>query len=404
MPTISFTVRSLDALEPPTSGQVDYWDPSVPGFGLRISNTGLKTWIAYYRINGRKRRYKIETYTRMPLSDARTRAKQIFAEVAKGIDPAAVKQSERKAETFGDLAHLYLELHAKENKKSWKEDERILNKEVLPQWGTSKASAISRRDVIHLLDLTVKRGAKVHANRVLALVRKIFNFGISRDIVVMNPCQAVTRPTKEHARDRVLTADEIRSFWNALESEDMDIQGIFKLYLLTSQRGAEVRSIAKSEIDMETGWWTIPDTKTKNGLQHRVFLSVQAQEIVRAQKARHPDSPWLFPTSRANRETTKTPHINNIQKAIQRLQLKTKIEFVGHDLRRTAASNMTGMGIPRLVVSKILNHVETGVTKVYDRHSYDAEKREALQRWADHLFEILSGSTEAKVIQMAKAV
>ena len=148
-------------------------------------------------------------------------------------------------------------------------------------------------------------------------------------------------------------------------------------------------SMEWDEVDTETGWWTIPAGKTKNGLSHRVPLNSAALTIIREMKAATGDdscSKFVFPSPRGD------THIRNPQKALERIQEATEIDFVGHDFRRTAASLMTGMGIQRLTVKKILNHVERDITAVYDRHSYDMEKREALEAWAKRLMLIVSES------------
>src|SRR5206468_7260090 len=143
-----------------------------------------------------------------------------LADLEQGIDPGAavVRQhrADRAAPTVGDLANEYLERWAKPRKRSWKEDERILDKDVLPLWRWSKAKDITRGDVIALLDRIVDRGAPIAANRTLAVVRRMFNFALSRDLVSANPCAQVKPPGKEHQRDRVLSADELRILWNGL--------------------------------------------------------------------------------------------------------------------------------------------------------------------------------------------
>ena len=154
------------------------------------------------------------------------------------------------------------------------------------------------------------------------------------------------------------------------------------------------------EIDTETGWWTIPGDKTKNGLSHRVPLTKPALAIIREMKlvvGEDDYSQFVFPSPKGD------AHISNPQKALERIQKATKIDFVGHDFRRTAASMMTGMGIPRLTVKKILNHVEREITAVYDRHSYDAEKREALEAWAERLMKIVSESPVAQQVGASSA-
>ena len=157
--------------------------------------------------------------------------------------------------------------------------------------------------------------------------------------------------------------------------------------------------MARAEIDKGTAWWTIPAEKAKNGLSHRVPLSPLAVSILKEAEAEAGELPWMFPGRRKGR------HLEQLVQAAHRIRDRSKVNFTPHDLRRTAASHMTGMGISRLTVSKILNHAEKGVTATYDRHSYDAEKRLALDAWATRLEEILIGrqAGESKIIQLRPA-
>jgi integrase len=158
----------------------------------------------------------------------------------------------------------------------------------------------------------------------------------------------------------------------------------FKLRLLTAQRGAEILAMRWDQI--VDAWWTIPAEVAKNGLAHRVPLSPQVLSLLDELRPLGNGSDWVFPGAAGHQ------HRVAIHKAHNRIRSRCKVDFVPHDLRRTAASYMTGMGISRLVVSKLLNHVESGVTAVYDRYSYDREKRAALVAWADHLDQIITGS------------
>jgi integrase len=169
----------------------------------------------------------------------------------------------------------------------------------------------------------------------------------------------------------------------------------FKLSLLTAQRGGEVRAMRWVDVDLETRWWTIPAEVAKNGLAHRVPLSHAAHELLLPLQATAA-SPWVFPSPRL-------PHrpVKNVHTPAGRLEAQSGVAFVPHDLRRTAASHMTSMGIPRLVVAKILNHSEPGVTRVYDRHSYDAEKRQALEAWGRKVLALVTGES-GKVIPLQR--
>jgi len=406
MPSIKFTAAKIKFVEGVRGKQVDYFDKSLSGFFLRVSQDGKKSFGVMYRKGGRLRRMKLGTYPLLSLGKARQEAAKALRNAELGLDPAAEKQEDRRAPTFGQIASEYLERHAKVRKKSWKEDKRVIDKELLPEFAGRQAKDITRRDVRTFLERK-STTAPIGANRVRALLRKIFNWAIAADIVEINPVHLVPAPGKEHQRDRVLTEEEVKRIWNAIEADSKNSDkkhmkvkmlsaGIMKLRLLTAQRGAEVMSMEWDELEMERGWWTIPGEKTKNGLSHRVPLTAPALTIVREMRSAVGDrqSRFVFPSPKGG------THISNPQKPLVRIQKATEIDFVAHDFRRTAASMMTSMGIPRLTVKKILNHVESDITAVYDRHSYDAEKREALEAWAKRLMKIVS---EAPVAQQVGA-
>ena len=152
-------VRSLAANE----RQVDYWCDSVKGFGLRVSPGGRKAFIVRYRVAGRRRRMSLGGYPAVSLAGARRRAKQVLGEVAGGQDPAQARHDARHADTFGDLAQLYLDKHARVKKRSWREDLRIVESELFPPWRVRCAQEIRRRDVRELLEAIAERPAPIMA-------------------------------------------------------------------------------------------------------------------------------------------------------------------------------------------------------------------------------------------------
>jgi integrase len=377
--------------------QVDYFDKDQPGLGLRIGKTSKKTWFVMYRVKGQKTKRRLtlkKKYPQLSLKNARIKARAILTKADQGEDPAGKKQERKKAPTFKDLSNEYLEKYAI-HKKSVYEDQRIIKKDLIPTWGHWKARGIKRRDVLRLLDRIVDRGASIQANRTLALIRKIYNWGISKDLVENNPCLQVKMPGQEHQRDRVFSEKEIKALWGAFEQVGPTMEPFFKLHLVTAQRGGEVMTMQWRDIDLETAWWTIPAEHSKNGLAHRVPLSKLALDILKQMEGISGAGKWIFPSP-----VKKCGHIKNVQKTALRIREYSGVsDFKPHDLRRTAASLMTGAGISRLTVSKILNHVEQGVTRVYDRYSYDKEKRIALDKWSRRLEQILTGK-KAKVVSI----
>lgn len=396
-----FTDRYVKSMQPRDRR---YEELEGLGFGVRVQPTGTKSFFYVYQFQGKNRRLTLGTYPDVTLAEARGKHAEARKKFEQGLDPAAedqqAKTEHRAAPTVAELAGEYLEKWAKPRKRSWQEDERILNKDVIPVWGQRKAKDITRRDVVTLLDGIVERGAPIVANRTLALVRRMFNFAMERSIIDASPCAAVRAPAPENQRDRVLTEDEIKALWGNLDKASMSegTRLVLMLQLLTAQRCGEVVGAAWAEFDISAGWWTITAEQAKNKLAHRVPLSSQALTLLERVKECSGESPWLFPSPRGDDHMDETA----IGHAVRRnLEVLGTGPFVPHDLRRTVASGMTGwLGINRLIVSKLLNHVERGITAVYDRASYDREKREALEAWGRRVEEIVTGHTMSNVIPM----
>ena len=217
---MKFTDRSIAALKPKVE-RYEVWEAGRTGLGVRVSPKGRKSWVYMYRFDGKARRMGFGVYPMISLASARVEHATAKELLTRGTDPGAQqvdrKRAERGAETVNDIAEEYLEKWARPRKRSAGEDERILRKDVLPAWGTRKATAIRRRDVILLLDKIVERGAPIGANRTLGVVRRMFNFAISRDLLDTTPVAMVKPPAKENQRERVLSPEEIRVFWKGLD-------------------------------------------------------------------------------------------------------------------------------------------------------------------------------------------
>lgn len=383
------TTKAIEKIKP-RAAAFYISDGKVPGLQLRIAPDGSRTWSVRYRIGGKQRRLTLGDAKAIPLADdddknnlsARTRARKVLVQASDGVDPAELKQAaereRREADTFEQLAEEFIAKHAKKKKRSWKEDQRILNADILPFWKHRLARDITRRDIRERVEAVAER-APIMANRVVALISKIFTFAMDRDIVQTSPAVKTTRPGVEKKRDRVLTHDEIRTFWAETEALDAPMRAFFRLRLMTAQRAVEVSTVRWEDVDLDRGWWTIPATVAKNKLSHRVPLSQPVIEIL-TELPRTEHTKYVLDGARGKRQQAEAAATFTIR------------DFRGHDLRRTAASLMAGSGTPRLVISKVLNHVETGVTAVYDRHSYDNEKRTALDQWA----RVLTGILEQK--------
>jgi integrase len=377
MPTLKLTTRQIDTIKP-TTKRTEYIDEKVPGLALRVMPTGAKSWTVRYRHRGRLRRLTLGSAGVISLAQARDRVRDLMHDASKGADPATEKQLGRRAETIGDLADLYLEKWAKPRKRSWKADDNLLRKKVLPRWQHRAIADITRQDVRALVEEVAESGAPIVANRVAALLSKMFAFALDRDLVQASPAVRIPRPGQEKARDRVLTEDELRMLWKSFDALEPSMAAFYKLRLLTIQRGGEVASMRWQDVDLTTGWWTIPAGMSKNKLAHRVPLGPSVLSLLKMlERTALKDAVFVIAGARGKRQQAEAAATFTVP------------DFRGHDLRRTGASFMASGGISRLTISKILNHKETSVTAVYDRHSYDAEKAAALAWWDIRLKAIL---------------
>ncbi len=416
MPSIKMSALWLARVSCPESGRAEYSDQQQQGLVLRVGATS-KTWFCVYRVEGSRklRRIKLGRYPALKLADARKKAKDTIVQAEKGKDPGAEKQNKRKEDlltpTFNTLAEIYLTRYAEKKKKprSIAEDKRILRKDLLPAWGTMKANSIKRSHVISLIDEVSDRGPVI-ANRTLALASKIFNVGFERELVDVNPCYRIQKPGKESSRSRVLTQSEIKAVWYVFNHLTPKMQFLMKLRILTAQRGAEICSMSWNDINLNDKVWTIPSDFTKNKKPHRVPLTNQALSVLSEVKTflnndnerlikrgKQPiNSDWVFPSTHGSANG----YIANVQKAAQTIQKESQVpDFRLHDLRRTAASTMAEMGISEFDIGKVLNHTNDSVTAVYNRHQYDAEKRRALEKWANRLDKITEGKT-TKIVNL----
>jgi integrase len=405
----------------------DIRDGELRGLVLSVLPSGLRQWCVRYRTQGKQRRLVLGSYPGMGIAAARKAARRAMSDLDGGRDLVAERNQARavKTDTIEALTKEYLVLHAWKQKRSAASDERMLKVYVLPYWKTRSVREITRRDVRALIERLAQR-APIMANRVLELVRKMFNFGIGRDWLDGNPASRIEKPGIEKARDRVLTDDEIRKLWNLLShfpaSEHKQAPGrkrargsgdgpfcpispvlaaVQKLRLVTAQRGGEVLRLRWSDLDLVTGWWTIPAGDSKNGQPHRVPLSRLAIKIIEGQR-REQDlgTPETSPTHDnvfTGREGALV--VDRAKKASAALSRVLGFEFWSHDLRRTAATRMAAAGVPRDHIARVLSHVEGGPksTRIYDRYDYDREKRFALETWSRMLARILSGEARDSV-------
>ena len=417
------TDRSIEALKP-KAARYGVWDEARKGFGIRITPRGVKSFVWVYHFDGRARRLTFGIYPRLSLADAGVKLAEAKNLLAKGIDPGtravAEREAERHAETVAELVEAYLDRYARARKRSAFEDERVLRKDVLPHWGRRKAKDITRRDIVRLLNEVVDRGAPIQANRTLTILRRMFRFAIGQAIVEISPCDQVEAPSAENQRDRVLSDDEIRLFWNTLDTASMEpnARRALRLMLVTGQRKGEVIGIHQREVDPIKALWLLPAERSKNGREHLIPLSGPALQILTERPAN--EAGYLFPSSLTGQPyrgqsidhatrylfaARKTRATKRRPRPAAPPPLAGKMEpFTPHDIRRSVATRMRELGISRADVKMVLNHVQGDVTARYDRYDGFAEKKRALDLWAKRLMQIVAGEQPTdNVVELARA-
>lgn len=382
----SLTDRAVRGLETDRDQQT-WWDKKLPGFGVRVSGkTGRKSFVVRYRANGTRRRMTLGTYPRTSLADARGEAREVLAAAESGEDPAAEEISPGEEPTgFKAVAERHLEaaVGSRFREERAEEIRRSFEKDVYPAVGDVPVDQLSRRDVAAILEQVVARGAPVQANRLKSMMSGVFEYAFQHELADANPARALRRPATETGRDRVLTPEEIKALWAALEADDSPLHvAVVKLRLLTGQRGREIRYMSHRDLHGDT--WTIPADVHKADKRHTVPLTGPALDVLAAVEPRSRGERWVFPSSHRDGPIARPSNL------MVRLRERLSFDFQFRDLRRTVATRMADdLQVPRLHIAKVLGHEVPGVTGVYDRASYEAEKRAALERWADRLEEIV---------------
>jgi integrase len=394
---MKLTQASVKALSLP-SGLLDklFFDDELPGFGFRIRDGGKRTWIAQYRLGKKQRRVTIGTVANTTAEEARKRAKDILSKVHLGADPQLEKAEARvqAASTVQSAVERYLDDRATRLKpRSLTEVQRHLRKHFAALSEVPLAK-VTRADVAAEL-VKIKQNAPFAANRARAALSSFYSWAMGEGLVDRNPVIGTNKATNEIARDRVLSTLELSAIWQ--EAGGGDYAAIVKLLVLTGQRREEVGGMLWSEVDLDGSIWRIRADRTKNGLPHDLPLSEPAVAILRECRNRQrrdlvfgdgvgPFQGWSNAKSALDKRV-----LARLRKKDKKAQLTP---WRLHDIRRTVATRLGDVGVLPHVVEAILNHVsghKAGVAGVYNRATYAAEKRKALDLWAVHIAEVATG-------------
>jgi len=399
---MKLTKDAVTALSLPP-GKTDHfeWDEALPGFAVRLRGK-TKTWVVQFRVGAQQRRESLGDVRKVTLEDARKIARQRFAQVELGVDPAAERARAHAATlTLAVVSNRYLEARKDVMRpNTYKAAERYFRvhwKPLHPR-PIEGAAKIGRADVAARLQELIKQHGRTSAARARDYLSALYSWSMKEGLCEANPVLATNDPTTGRLpRDRVLSDNEIRIIWNACQDDNFG--RIVKLLLLTGCRREEIGALKRdSEINFDTSVLTIPGSRTKNHRTLELTLPqvaidllrsaprLDGQQYVFATRGRGPFSGW----------------------SVAKLQLDSRIilatgqrlpRWTLHDLRRTMRSGLGRLGVPPHVAELAINHVRGGVQAIYDRYTYQAEIARALALWADRVRTLVAGG-EHKIVSL----
>ena len=408
------TKRAVDELrgKAKNEGRTLYLrDDELTGFGAISTKAGACSYFVEYRLGGRgttQKRMTIGKHGALTPDEARKRAKDELGKVARGADVVQEKKEAREkltGETFLNLIERYLKGHAKAT-RYWKEKRaRLLCHDMKALHG-KPVTLVKRGEIAAVID-KVQARSQAAARLLFADIRPIFAWALDRAAIEVNPMAGMKGPQLLEARDRVLSDEEIKAFWQATTAEGWPFASVFKVLLLTGQRREEVAGMRWREVDVDAGQWTIAKERCKNGKAHTVDLHPVAVAALdplgdaaapRLMRNAEGEENFVFST------TGRTP-VSGFSKTKARIDARMQ-QILGdkfqpwrtHDLRRTAASGMAALGFQPHVIERVLNHVsgaQGGLVSVYQRHEYREERRRAVTAWGAHVMGIVSDEKPA---------
>ena len=395
----------------PKDKRIERFDSGADGLALRITDRGAKTWCISYHFpddQGRPKhhRYTIGPWPAIRLTQAREEARKVKAEVRAGIDPKVARAGEQTAarakaqanarSTFQAIAENYINRECSRLKRG-REYDAAIRRELLPTWGARPIADLRRPHLIELTDALLDAGKPMAAYRVYEIAKRILNWAVERGEIEASPFATMKPPAPKVMRDRVLKPEEIKPVWEAWGAMDYPFGPLGKLLLMTAQRLNEVARMQWSEINRNNSLWVIAADRTKSGRETEVPLSSLALEIL-DDLPRYADGDYLFTTTGGRRPVS---GFNKMKTRTDKLSGVTGWRL--HDLRRTARTGLAELGVPEIITEMVMNHAPRNtLAKIYNRHEYAVEKRDALERWALRLREITEPPPENVVKLKAK--
>ena len=397
-----FTDRYLKSLKPAPAGKrIVHWDGARPSFGVRVTDRGVVSFFVMRRMPGNPRpiRVVLGRYPDLSLATARKRATAALGDLVSGVHP---KQHRHQINTFSALAEAFLRRPAAAKQRTAFKIEKTIKRHLLPRWGARAAAEIKRADAINMLEEIDRKSGPYMAAKALALASSIYRFALTRELggIASNPCQFI-KPTefvREMApRQRVLSDSEVALIWRATQGQIRNsIESTYpggpfvRFLLLTAVRRGEAAGMTWDEVNLDDALWVIPAHRIKKkDAPHEVPLSRMAVDLLKSLPRF--GGGFVF-SANGGRAPIKGfgKFKDSVDMRAAELAPPGLAEWRFHDLRRTARTNLSSLGVSPFIAELVIGHQQKGVHKVYDVFLYQSEKRDALERWAGKLRTIIA--------------
>jgi integrase len=366
----------IKALAAPIAGARITYDKAVKGFGIRVTSTGARSFILNYRTRlGRERRFTIGAFPEWKTGAARIEAAELKKRIDRGGDPLGEIVAGREAPTVADLCERFIADYLPRKRPSTQVTYRQqIAAEIIPALGPLKVAEVTFADIYGVHRAISKRGRPYRANRVVALLSRIFSLAIRWHLRTENPCKGIER-NPEHQRRRYLNTDELARLATALTTlRDQQSADIIRVLLLTGARRGETLQARWGHMDLAAGVWHKPGATTKQKTQHTVPLSDAARRLLRDLRDQVPtDSEWVFPAADGGPR-------RDVRDAWTAACRSAGIKGARvHDLRHTYASVLASAGLSLPVIGALLGHTTPTTTARY-AHLFDDPLRAATER------------------------
>ncbi|MES9942732.1 MAG: tyrosine-type recombinase/integrase [Candidatus Thiodiazotropha sp. 6PLUC7] len=366
---VKLTKRVVDAAKPPKKPNTfqQIWDVEIPGYGLRITYAGVKSYILNYRFKGRQRKYTIGRHGDYTAETARNKALDLRAVITKGGDPQAEKHQANATPSLSQFTDEYL-AHIKKTNKTWNKDVSKLNKRIIPKWGKMRLDTLTTRQIESFHSSLKTERTPATANRYLALIKRMLNLAIEWGYIDKNPAQHIKLFKENNERTDWLNNNQIKALLTACSDyNDPYIAALFPFLLFTGARLGEALNAQWSNIDTDRSMWHIPEAKSGKG--RYVPLAPQAIEFLMTLDQQE-DNPFVF-CGRVEGQA-----LVNVAKPWKRIKEAASLpdHFRIHDLRHTFASWGVSNGIDLYHIQALLGHSSSQMTQRYSHLAEDGIK------------------------------